>query len=269
MGDRSASRTARLLAAAAWLLGAGFAAGPVQAAGIQVPLFGGPAGARVAAPAAPADRSLRPAYWHVFPADSEPYGRSYPEWLVEWLQYAYTMPDTVDPGEASGKYCMVGQRGPVWLPLNSTGEIRCTIPADRAIVVGVAQISFNAPGLCGQAGPLSARELREQLAPLFDPAVIAISIDGAVVPNVAHRFRIKSPVFSLALPADNIVNQACGGPGSIPAGVYSPAVGDGVFVIVPPLRAGAHVMQVHYENPALGVNQDSTFRVDVVPVLRR
>lgn len=269
MSDRSASRAARLLAAAAWLLGTWSAAGPAQAVGSQYPLLGRPAGSLAAAPAAAADRSLRPAFWHVFPAESEPYGRSYPEWLAEWLQYYYTMPDPVDPGEASGKYCMAAQRGPVWLPLNSTGEIHCTIPADRAVVMGVAQINFNAPGLCGQVGSLSARELREQLAPLFDPAVVSISIDGAVVPNVAHRFRIKSPVFSLALPADNIVNQACGGAGSIPAGVYSPAVGDGVFVIVPPLRAGAHVVQVHYENPALGVNQDSTFRFDVVPVLRR
>lgn len=135
-------------------------------------------------------------------------------------------------------------------------------------MMGVGQININAPGLCGQVGSLSARELREQLAPLFDPAVVSISIDGAVVPNVAQRFRIKSPVFSLALPVENVVSQYCGGLGSIPARVHSPAVGDGVFTIIPPLRVGAHVMRVHYENSAPGVNQDFDHRFDVMPVMR-
>jgi hypothetical protein len=258
-----------LVSGATLVLGLAMPACDALALGTQISIGGkSPALHSLTLPVA-ADRSLKPAYLNVFPAESEPFGVAFGEWEAQALQSFFSMPVAAAVDDGSASSCMIGQRGPVWIPIAGVPLVKCSIPADRAIMIGYYQANFNTPDLCGQVGSLPARVLRDQLAANFDPATISITIDGATVPNVANRYRIKSPVFSMTLPADNMVNQYCGGPGSIPAGVYSPAIADGIFVIVRPLPVGRHQMRVHVDIPAQSWNFDTDYEFEVVPVSRR
>jgi len=51
----------------------------------------------------------------------------------------------------------------------------------------------------------------------------------------------------------------------VPAGIYSPAVDDGFYVQLNPLKVGSHTLHFHAENP--GFVEDVTYNLTVVPVL--
>ena len=89
---------------------------------------------------------------------------------------------------------------------------------------------------------------------------------------MASRFknlrRIKSELFEVALPEDNVFDGLCGGPGTLPTNVYSPAV-DEVLCLLDPLDIGKHALHFHAENSSQGVIQDVTYNLTVVPVLEK
>ena len=73
------------------------------------------------------------------------------ELTAEWRQWAYSIPTSQNPQEdATGQYCMVGQRGPVWFLagvfLGWPGTITrtCTVPEGKALFFPVInQDAFN------------------------------------------------------------------------------------------------------------------------------
>jgi hypothetical protein len=95
-----------------------------------------------------------------------------------------------------------------------------------------------------------------------------VTVDGKTIKDLR---RIKSEVFEVALPADNLFNAPCTGAGlgDVPAGIYSPAVDEGFYVLLAPLDIGKHALHFHAENPSQGVTQDVTYNLTVVPVLEK
>jgi hypothetical protein len=91
---------------------------------------------------------------------------------------------------------------------------------------------------------------------------MSVKIDGKSVKNLT---RVKSEVFAVTLPADNIWNSPCGGPGTVPAGVYSPSVDDGYYVLLKPLGVGNHALHIHAESTG-GFVLDVTYHLIVAPV---
>jgi hypothetical protein len=75
--------------------------------------------------------------------------------------------------------------------------------------------------------------------------------------------RIKSDVFATAVAADNIFNAPCGGPGTVPAGIYSRSIDDGYYVLLKPLSVGNHTLHIHAES---GFTLDVVHSLIVVPV---
>src|SRR5262249_47244326 len=125
------------------------------------------------------------------------------------------------------------------------------------------QVEINTPNVCGQTGALSVKELRVSAATVIDGATsLSVTVDGIAIKNLQ---RVRSQVFAVALPVDNIFNSPCGGPGTVPAGIYSPAVDDGFYVLLKPLPLGHHALHFHAE--AGGIVQDITYNLTVVPVL--
>ena len=133
---------------------------------------------------------------------------------------------------------MVGQHGPVWFLagffFGGAGTRDCTVPDDKFIFFPVANsINFNTPDVCGQVGDLSVRDLR-QASKTFFAGVTAASaeLDQRPINLLRH---IKSDVFAVALPQDNIFGVPCASlspPSSVPAGVYSPSVDEGLHVLL-------------------------------------
>jgi len=188
-------------------------------------------------------------------------------------QWALSIPSEVNPLlDTTGEDCLVGQSGGVWyLAGNWNGSPSspisraCTVPAGTAFFVPVFNfVNVNAPDLCGQVGSLSVDELRGQVAPFVDGATnLVLTVDNV---NVGNLRRIKSGVFALTLPEDNLFNVPtfCG-PGGIPAGVYSPAIDDGYYGQVNALSPGSHVVHIHADW-AFG-SVDVTYTLNVVATI--
>ena len=86
---------------------------------------------------------------------------------------------------------------------------------------------------------------------------MSVTLDGNSMNNL---IRIKSDVFATTIPADNIFNFPCGGPGTVPPGIYSPSVDDGYYVLLKPLSVGSHQLHIYAES--------GDFKLDVTYLLR-
>lgn len=196
---------------------------------------------------------------------------------AEWWQWAVSIPTSVNPLlDTTGSNCMVGQHGPVWFlagisGATGTADRTCSIPDDKFLFFPIANvINFNTPNVCGQdSNDIPVRTLR-QLSADFLAGVTAISaeLDGRRLRQVR---RIRSQVFAVSAPEDNLFQSACGSltpPATLPADVYSPAVDDGFYVLLPPLDSGPHTLHFRAVNPdpKTGFTQDVTYHLDVKQV---
>ena len=166
---------------------------------------------------------------------------------------------------------MVGQRDPIWFLAGifpgGTATRTCAVPTGEWLFFPVINsVQINAPGVCGQTDSLNVTQLRSLAAPLIDSATnMYVKVDGK---SVKSLMRIKSDVFATTFPADNIFNNPCGGPGTVPSAVYSPSVDDGYYALLRPLSPGSHTLHIHAESSGR-FELDVTYSLNVVPVQRR
>jgi hypothetical protein len=203
-------------------------------------------------------------------ADSE----SFQKLSAEWQQWALSIPTDHNPQlDTTGKDCMVGQHGSAWFlagTFNGGSATRtCAVPGDNPIYFPVINsVNINVPNVCGQ-GPdnVSSADLRALSAAFVDGATnLSAAIDGKAIKQLV---RVRSDVFEVALPEDNVFNVLCGGPGTVPAGIYSPAVDDGLYVRLNPLKIGNHTLHIHAENSSAGFALDVTYNLTVVSVIQK
>ncbi len=186
---------------------------------------------------------------------------------AEWWQWALSIPASENPvADPTGAKCVVGQRGPVWFLAGSFGETvtrTCSVPAGKVLFFPVANGSFfDSPGLCGQGASISVPEARAGLAAFIGGLTdLAVEVNGKAV----GMQRIRSRVFTVALPEDNLFDAVCAADGGMPAGIYAPAVDDGYYVRLKPLKPGNHTLHFHAENAEVGFAIDTTYHLTVVP----
>jgi hypothetical protein len=197
----------------------------------------------------------------------------YKQLSSEWWQWALSIPADENPlADTTGANCMVGQRGSNWFLAGTFGDttvIRtCSIPEDATLFFPVINfVGFDTPNACGQdSTPLPSQFYRDLAADFIDGAInLSVSVDGNSV-NQLHR--VQSKVFWVALPEDNLFAAACAPFGGLPAGIYSPAVDDGIYVRLNPLAVGSHTLQFHAETNQ-GFLLDVTYNLIVVPVVQK
>jgi hypothetical protein len=166
---------------------------------------------------------------------------------------------------------MVGQSGRTWFLAGTffggTASRSCSVPEGVELIFPVANnIQFDTPDVCGQAGSLSVAELRINAAQVIDGLKqFTATLDSRPVRPIR---RIRSEVFPVALPAENIFNLPCGGPGAVPAAVYSRAVDDGYYAGIDGLGVGEHMLQFT-ATFADNSRVDVSYRLIVVPRDRR
>jgi hypothetical protein len=164
---------------------------------------------------------------------------------------------------------MVGQRGPIWfLAGNFTGAPsvtrNCFVPADKTLFFPVINgINFSAPkDVCGSTGPETAAQLRADAKPFIDAAQnLYVTVDNKPVRKPLLR-RVRSDVFDIALPTDNVF--VAFGLTPCPPSIFSPAIHDGYYVSLDPLRPGPHAIHIQAETGTLTI--DVTYNLIVVPV---
>ena len=173
----------------------------------------------------------------VFPPDSKPYGLTYGEWTAKWWQWAYSMPEAVNPLiDDTGRNCANNQTGPVWFLAGTGGGAvtrECTIPSDKGILIPIINVECDSatdPALDTES------ELRA-CAKADQDTVIAkeIIVDGLNVGNL-DGYRFQSQLFNLTFPENNIAGVAA---------QTAKAVSDGFWILLEPLPPGNH--EVHFK----------------------
>jgi len=183
----------------------------------------------------------------------------------QWVQWLYSIPAAVNPfTDATGQNCMVGQSGSTWrlAPRSGGGEVQraCSVPQGVKLQFAVAGSAYiYVPGFCGDVPGTPVRDLRAAIAAFTDKLTVNVMLNGQPV----EPRRIRSAVFDAALPADNLFTQACGGPGSVPAGIYS-AVDDTYYAEIDNLAPGTHTLQLLATNGG-SFNQNVVYTLTVVP----
>jgi hypothetical protein len=175
--------------------------------------------------------------------------------------------------DQTGEKCVVGQRGPVWFLVGSFGggdvARSCSVPEGKLLFFPVINsVNVDTPNVCGQ-GPerMPVAELRALSAAFVNGAVdLSVRLDGKRVSNLS---RTKSEVFEIALPEDNLFASPCADFGGVPAGIYSPAVDDGVYALIKDLKKGEHELTFHAENPNQNFVLNVTYHLTIVPVKLR
>ncbi len=193
----------------------------------------------------------------------------------EWWQWALSIPTGQNPMlDTTGDDCMIGQRGDMWFLAGvfaangGTVTRACSVPENTTLFFPVINsLNVNTPD-CGQGGQnFNVKKLISLIKPLIDAAQnLSVSVDGRALDKKQIQ-RVLSNPFAAALPADNVFGpDACATGVPLPAGVYSPSMDDGYYVLLPALKPGPqpHTVKFHAESGTF--SQDITYNLTVVPV---
>ena len=198
----------------------------------------------------------------VIPPKAKPYGMTYGEWSAEWWKWVYSMPIDAHPLFDTAD-CSKGQKWPVWFlggtfatSVSPTGEVigqathSCTIPTGKALFF---------PVLNGEASTLEGNgqtkaELESAAKFIMDHALnLQTEVDGKVIQNLGD-YRNLSPLFTYELPSNNVLYYLGV---DAPAGATSPAVGDGVYLMLAPLPKGDHT--IHFGGEFIFTQENGGF----------
>jgi hypothetical protein len=191
----------------------------------------------------------------------------------EWWQWALSIPTDQNPQlDPTGQYCMVGQRGAMWFLAGVFGggmaTRTCSVPENNSLFFPVINsFNNNTPSVtpdCGQKGEnYDVKKLISLIKPSIDAAQnLSVTVDGRALDKKKLQ-RVLSLPFPTWFPADNVFGPACSGQ-PLPAGIYSPSMDDGYYVLLPPLKVGPHTLQFHAESGTF--SQTVTYDLTVVPV---
>lgn len=196
----------------------------------------------------------------IFPVDSKPYGLAYGEWAARHWQWLLSLPSKDDPSQDSiGETCFTNQVDEnVWFlagPSN-TGRVErsCTIPSGKAILIPLLT------GICDYHSDPTLKtesDLRTCAYSGIEGASKQLSVDGLEIKNI-ESYRVQSPLFNLTIPADNML-------GLEPVD-STEATADGYYVILEPLPAGRHIIQVSasiVDDPVFNFAADITENIEV------
>jgi len=202
----------------------------------------------------------------VIPVNANTFGASYAEWSARWWEWAYSIPAANNPIlDTTGANCNQNQSGRVFFLAGTAGgpavTRTCTVPVGKALFFPIVNDLFGSGvGDCtptNEKVPCNLADLRSLAAEAVDPSVVQLrlTIDQDNIDNLVGQ-RVQSPIVTITFPANNIQGVA--------AGTYSPQVGDGYYVMVPPLSAGTH--RIHFKAVFTG-GPFSGFTVEVTYVL--
>ncbi len=203
----------------------------------------------------------------VIPPNAKPYGMSYGEWEGPWWQWEVRAPATQDPvSDSTGAYANINQSGPVFFLAGTwtgggTPIVRTvTAPAGKAFLIplynGVLTYPEDVPvSVSQQDAEAWMRDFLNSLLAPVDTAELVCKVDGGAVKN-PQLYRFPSPVFSLYFPPDCASVTSWLSWQGVPyqAGEHPLNVADGYWVMLTPLPAGNHEIQIKYPKDGSSLN---------------
>lgn len=198
-----------------------------------------------------------------------PVGKVYNQLAVAWWQYALGQPTATNPlVDPTGANCASGQHGPVFFLSGTSGSgtvIRnaCTVHGVRALFFPLVNaFDVHTPGDGLDTPDLVYKDFQSFG---FRADTLHASVDGNQIRNLdplttpyracaAPTAGCTPESFSLTFPDGNLFG--------LTAGTYAPAVQDGYYVLLAPLRPGKHTITFggtgNFNGP---FSQDITYRL--------
>ena len=200
------------------------------------------------------ERRLLSATPHVAAAGSSVAGQSLAEWTADWWRWAFETPTGQNPlADTTGANAGVNQPKNVFFLAGNFGgtTVRTvTIPTGTRVFFPVLNYVAFEEGTVEEMRAAAA-------ASVADPREMHATVDGAPVGGDILSHREISPVFDIELPADNIIG--------LPPRVYEPAVSDGYWLMLSPLKPGEHTINFGGTGNDGSFTLDVTYDVEVVP----
>lgn len=168
------------------------------------------------------------------PAGSIVDGKTIGEWTADWWKWALSYPPSNNPVlDTTGESASLGDMGSVFFLAGTFSpdavHRNFAVPSGKYILIPLINGFMSAEG--------TEAEMRERLATYvvtINGDSLHASVNGVAIPNLSSH-REVSPVFDIALPADNIFGA--------PEGTYTPSVSDGYWIMLEPLAPGNHVIR--------------------------
>lgn len=201
----------------------------------------------------------------VFPPTAHPYGKSYEEWTVDWMQEFMTFNCDENPWLNPANGVLFYENGPVYFVagLSTPGaSANITVPHGKAILFPLVNLINDYPCPDPSFEPAPGQTLAAFLtegAINFLPPVtnMAVTVDGDAVSNLAN-YQFITDMFTFT--GDPSLSGCFDGciTGSPQYGVTN-----GYYVMLKPLSKGTHTVHYHMEVVAWGAVQDGTFNITI------
>ena len=199
----------------------------------------------------------------VAPLTSNPYGKSYGEWIAAWEQWIEAIPLGVNPAnDPDGSQCAINQAGPVWFlagTFSGSASRNCTIPAGKAIFfpLDVYFDDYPCPDPNFRPAPGQSLEafLLADAKTFVDPVnELEADLDGRVFKDL-FSYRVQSRLFpfTAAISLKDLDGCVTGSP--------QLAVADGYWLLLEPLSRGEHTLHFRAASPAFSM--DITYHLTI------
>ena len=186
------------------------------------------------------------------------FGKSYNQLIEKWTNWFVTEPIATHPAfDPDGRFCDRNQEGDVWFLAGTYGGVidrTCEVPAGKALFLplGGVFVSF-APEFPVEDDPcLQMGSTLEKLRcdvnndiPTAPSTRYQVTLDGVPVEDLfAYRTQSLPGGFTLRVPNPSFITDL-----GLPAGNRFPAVADGHFLLLKPLKPGEHTLTLRMINP--------------------
>jgi hypothetical protein len=176
----------------------------------------------------------------LYSLEENPFNKSWADWSAEWWKWLLSTPDNISPvNDATGELQHIAQLQPNVIFLAGTHQKKveraCIIPAAKAILFPIATMSASYVEFPNLRTEDELWRYAEEGNQVLD---MSLSIDGELLDQkYLEKYRVKTPVFEVFLPENNIQLYVKGGATKV--------VADGYWAFLKPLPLGSHTIIIN------------------------
>lgn len=199
--------------------------------------------------------------FELFTREENPFGKSWEQWTIEWWQWLFSIPKQNNPaldetGENFELNFNNNDNNVIFLAGSDVnrGKIFRTIsiPIDKAILFPV--INFITSYLENPFLKTEKDLIFSAKSNIDDILLREVELDGIQI-QISEKHRIRSPIFNLFLPENNLYDIEPG---------YTKAISDGYWIFLKNLSHESHTIHTRGSCLAGKIKIDVTFSINII-----